>query len=189
MIDRNLLNINLQTIYVSKEHSNCPLISNIVRLGKKLKDLEILDQFTSLIVSIKYGKRILINNNYTNLGKIKRENFLEIIDYNPINRILLAIGPGEILIETPIHWIIHHARKDVNVIVQINDKRLIEKIVKKYPITKQEQSSGALDLAKELLKTLRLADTIIIKNKGILFIGNNLKEVESRILKLYEEFE
>ena len=187
MIDRNLSNVNFQTIFVSKEHSNCPLISNIVRLGKKLKDLDILDQFTSVIFSIKYGKRILINSNYTDLGKIKRENFLEIVDYNPINRILLAIGLGELLIETPVHWIIHHARKDVNVIVQINDERLIKKIVKKYPITKQEQPSGTLDLAKELLKTLRSADTIIIKNKGILFVGNNLKEVEIKVLKLYEE--
>jgi len=187
MIDNNLTTVNFQTIFLSKEHSKCPLISNIARFGKKLKDLDIINQFTLLIVSMEYGKRMLINNNYTDFGKIKIENFLEIVDYNPVKRILLAIGPGEILIETPVHWIIHHARKDVNVIVQINDERLIEKIVKKYPITEQEKPSGTIDLAKELLKTLRTANSIIIKNKGILFVGNNLKEVENRVIKLYEE--
>ena len=131
MLDRNLTNVNFQTIFLSKEHSNCPLIGNIGKLGKNLKDLDILEQINSVIVSLGYGKRMLINNNYTDFGKIKRENFLEIVDYNPINRILLAIGLGELLIETPVHWIIHHARKDVNVIVQINDERLIKKIVKK----------------------------------------------------------
>jgi ribulose-5-phosphate 4-epimerase/fuculose-1-phosphate aldolase len=188
MIDRNLKTLNLQTIFVSRENSNCPFISNIARLGKKLKDLEYLDNLNSFIVSIKYGKRMLINNNYTDFDKIKREDFLEIVDYNPIKKILLVIGPGEIIIETPVHWLIHHARKDVNVIFQINNVGLIEKIIKKYPITKQEQPPGTIDQAKEILKTLRTGNTIIIKNKGILFAGNNLKGVESRVLNLYEEF-
>ncbi len=188
MIDRNLTNVIFQTLFLSKEYSNCPLIRNIAKLGKKLKDLDPLEQIDSIIVSLEYGKRILINNNHTDFGKIKRENFLEIVDYNPVKRILLAIGPGEPLIETPVHWIIHHARKDVNVIVQIHDERLKEKIVKKYPITKKERPSGTIDLAKELLKTLRTDNTIIIKNKGLLFVGNSLKEVENEILKLYEEF-
>jgi ribulose-5-phosphate 4-epimerase/fuculose-1-phosphate aldolase len=188
MIDRNFKYLNFQTIFVSKEHSTCPLISNIARFGKKLKDLEIFDHLTSFIFSVKYGKRMLINNNYTDFGKIKSEDFLEIVDYNPLKKILLAIGPGEIIIETPVHWMIHHARKDVNVIFQINNENLIEKIIKKYPITLQEQPPGTIELAKELLKTLRKGNTIIIKNKGILFIGNNLKGVESRVLNLYEEF-
>jgi len=188
MIDRNLTNGNFQTIFVSKGYSNCPLICNIGKLGKKLKELDILELINSVIVSLGYGKRMLINNNYTDFSKIKRENFLEIVDYNPVKRILLAIGSGRLLIETPVHWIIHHARKDVNVIVQINDERLNEKIVKKYPITEKERPSGTIDLAKELLKTLRIDKTIIIKNKGFLFVGNNLKEVENEILKLYEEF-
>jgi hypothetical protein len=187
MIDKNLTNINFQTVFLSKENSNCPLISNILGLAKNLNDINILDSSILVIISIKYGKRILINNNIDFIN-IKRENFLEIVDYNPVKRILLAIGSGEPLIETPVHWIIHHARKDVNVIVQINDRKIIEKIVKKYSMTEKEKPSGTIDLAKEILKTLRTANTIVIKNKGILFVGNSLKEVESEILKLYEEY-
>lgn len=187
MIDRNLTNINFQTFFVSREQSNCPLITDIARLGKKLKDLDILENVTLAIVSMGYGKRILINCNYADLTKIKRENLLEIVDYDPVKKVLLVIGPGEPLIETPVHWMIHHARDDVNAIVQINNEELAEKLAKKYHTTEKEKPSGTLDLAKEILKTLRTGKNIVIKNKGILFIGSNVKEVESAVLKICED--
>ncbi len=187
MIDRNFTNINFQTFFVSREQSNCPLITDIARLGKKLKDSDILENVTSAIVSLGYGKRILINCNYTDLTKIKRENLLEIVDYDPVKKVLLAIGPGEPLIETPVHWMIHHARDDVNAIVQINKEELAERLAKKYPTTEEEKPSGTLDLAKEILKTLRTDKNIVIKNKGVLFIGNNVKEVENAVLKICED--
>ena len=187
MIDRNFTNINFQTFFVSREQSNCLLITDIARFGKKLKDSDILENVTSTIVSLGYGKRILINCNYTDFTKIKRENLLEIVDYDPVKKVLLAIGPGEPLIETPVHWMIHHARDDVNAIVQINKEELAEKLAKKYPTTEKEKPSGTLDLAKEILKTLRTGKNIVIKNKGILFIGNNVKEVENAVLKICED--
>jgi len=187
MIDRNLTNIRFQTFFVSREQSSCPLITAIARLGKKLKDSDILENVTSVIVSLGYGKRILINSNYADFTKVKRENLLEIVDYDPVKKVLLAIGPGEPLIETPVHWMIHHARDDVNAIVQINNEELAEKLTKKYPTTEKEKPSGTLDLAKEILKTLRTGKNIVIKNKGILFIGNNVKEVENAVLKICED--
>ena len=187
MIDRNLTNIRFQTFFVSREQSNCPLITDIARLGKELKDSDILENVTSVIVSLGYGKRILINSDYTDFTKIKRENLLEIVDYDPVKKVLLAIGSGEPPIETPVHWMIHHARDDVNAIVQINNEELSKKLAKKYPATEGEKPSGTLDLAKEILKTLRTSKNIVIKNKGILFVGNNVKEVESTVLKICED--
>jgi len=187
MIDRNFTNIRFQTFFVSREQSNSPLIADIARLGKKLKDSDILENVTTVIVSLGYGKRILTNGKYTDFTKIKRENLLEIVDYDPVKKILLAIGPGEPLTETPIHWMIHHARDDVNAIVQINNEEIAEKLSKTYPTTEAEKPYGTLDLSKEILKTLRTGKNIVIKNKGILFVGNNVKEVESTVLKICED--
>jgi ribulose-5-phosphate 4-epimerase/fuculose-1-phosphate aldolase len=185
MINDNILKNTFQKFYISKEESNCPLILDIIKIGKKLDEHNLIKKFNSGIISIKYGKRIIINANYSDLNKIKKDDILEIIDYDPIKKIILIIGPKDPHFETPIHWMIHNARKDINIILQINNEDLLKKICNKYSTT-NGSSLSIIDLTKEILKTLRKNKKIIIKNKGIFFIGNNLKEINNEIKKIGE---
>ena len=185
MINSNLLKNNFEKFYVSKEESNCPLILDIIKIGKKLEKYNLLTKFNSVIISYKYGKRIIINANYSDLKKFKKEDLLEIIDCDPIKKIILIIGQKETHYETPIHWMIHHARKDINFILQINNEDFLTKINNIYPST-NESLASTIDITKEILKTLRESKKIIIKNKGILFVGNNLKELNNIIKELGE---
>lgn len=186
MKDRNLPSINFQTFFASREQSNCPLIPDIVRIGKKLKEMGLLKDGTG-VVSLGYGRRVLINGNEKSLGDVGRGDILEIVDYDPVKRVVLTIGEKEPNVETPVHWLIHHARDDVNAVVQINSKKLAEKLSKKLPATEKEWPSGTLELTKEILKTLRNSKSILIKNKGVLFVGTSLKEVEDIVVKTCEE--
>ena len=86
MINGNLKHPGVQTIFVSKEQSNCPLIPDIVRFGKKFKDLGVLEDTTAAVVSLKYGKRLLINGSSSNIGDIQIDDILEIVDYNPTKK-------------------------------------------------------------------------------------------------------
>jgi hypothetical protein len=186
MKDKNLPNISFQTFFASREQSNCPLIPDIVRIGKKLKEMGLLKDGTG-VVSLGYGRRVLINGNNVSLGDIGRGDILEIVDYDPVKRVALTIGDKEPNVETPVHWLIHHARDDVNAVVQINSKKLEKKLPKKLPVTEKEWPPGTFELAKEVLKTLRNSKGILIRNKGALFVGNSLKEVEELIIKTCEE--
>ena len=73
MIDDSLIKNTFQKFYISKEESNCPLILDIIKIGKKLEENNLIRKFNSGIISIKYGKRIIINSNYSDLKKIKKE--------------------------------------------------------------------------------------------------------------------
>ena len=164
---------NFQIFYVSKEESNCPLIADSIRLQKELKS----KGFDDVIISQRYGKRILIDTiNHINL----KQSFLEIVDYDPIRNVLLIMGSNKPRIETPLHWFIHHAREEVNAIVQINDESIFEKL-KNTPITEKDYSIVTLEQIKEVLKHLKNSKKIIIKNLGVIFIGNNIKEVGNLI--------
>jgi len=185
MKDKNLPNISFQTFFASREQSNCPLIPDIVRIGKKLKEMGLLKDGTG-VASLGYGRRILINRNGVSLGDVGRGDILEIVDYDPVKRVALTIGDKEPNVETPVHWLIHHARDDVNAVVQINSKKLAKRLSKKLPATKKEWPPGTFELTKEILKTLRTGKGILIKNKGALFVGNSLKEVEDLITKTCE---
>ena len=183
MINGDFANLNNQTFFVSKEQSNCPLIPDIVRLCKKFEDLGLLKEDTEAIISLKYWKRLLINGSGSNLGEININDIIEIVDYDPVKKVTLTIGPKNPHVETPVHWLIHKARDDVNAIIHLKSVKLSEKLIKKLPSTDGEKPPGTLELAKEVLKTLRTNKKIIIKNNGVLFVGNNLKEAEDLILK------
>jgi hypothetical protein len=153
MFDENLTISSLQTFYVSKEESNCPLISEIIRIGKKLKEYDMIENPDKTIMSISYGKRLLINANNTNFVELKQKDFLEIVDFDPVKNVLLTMGPKEPCIDTSVHWLIHHSRNEVNAIIQVYDIRA-GKLEKKYPITDKEYPNGTLEQVKEVLRLL-----------------------------------
>ncbi|MDH7517599.1 MAG: class II aldolase/adducin family protein [Candidatus Thermoplasmatota archaeon] len=186
MDDKNIMIPCFQTFFVSREQSNCPILPEMIKLGKNLKEKGLLKD-TKGIISLGYGRRVLINSNNLDIGNIKKEDILEVVDYDPAKKNLLVIGQNEPNIETPVHWIVISARNDVNAIVQLNNEKLAEKFEKKLPTTEKEQPPGTLELAKEVLKTLRKGKNIVIKNKAIFFVGASFKEIEESIIKIFEE--
>ena len=171
----------LQTLFVSRETSNCPLISEMITLGQRLEELGLADKETG-IVSLDYGKRLLINAKNVDVKKMKQHDVVEIIDYDPLKNIMMVIGTKDPCLETPVHWIIQKARHDINALLQINSTILFEKLKETLPTTEKETQPIALDRAKEILKTLRNGKTILIKNEGILFTGINIKEIQTALL-------
>ncbi len=180
-------NLSFQTFYVSKEISKCPLISEIVQVSKKFKTIDILKEIVDISVSLKYGKRVLINTKNIDFSEIKAEDFLEIIDYDPLKKVLLVIGLKEPRIETPVHWLIHHARNEVNAIIQIDDVKLVGQLEKKIPLIEKEYPIGTLEQTKEILRMLRNSKKILIKNQSAIFVGNSMKDAEDLVLNACEE--
>jgi hypothetical protein len=186
MIHYKIPNFSFQIFYASREVSNCPLISEIIRIIKRLEKIDLSIENIDISVSMKYGKRVLLNAKNVDFNKLKPDDFLEIIDYNPLKRVLLLMGPKEPRIETPIHWLIHHAREEVKIIIQIDNKKLIEQINYKLPITEGKYQKGSLEQAKEILFKLRNSKIVVVKNQGIIFVGENMKEVEDSVIKTFE---
>ena len=186
MNNKTGFNQNLQVFYISKEETNCPLIIEILKISKKLKEKNIIKKDNDATLSLKFGKRIIINGVVNDFSNIKKKELLEVVDFDPIKNNLLLIGSTEPKIETPLHWMIHHARNDVNFIVQINKTEInnkiknpkISEITDKYPI-------GTLDNTKEVLKALRTNKKIKIKNDGLLLVGINTVEIEKQIKDIF----
>jgi len=168
MIGKNFSNSYFQTFYISKQESNCPLINEIIRIGKKSKNLK--NNIDEVVISLRYGKRILINAEVKAFGELKKEDILEIVDYDPIKKILLIIGQKSPIIHTPIHWLIHHARDDINAIIQINYDKLDSKFFNIAPITEKESKPGTLEQAKEILKQLRNSKRVLLEIRDYYFV-------------------
>jgi len=184
MTQEGLTNPSLRVFYVSKEETNCPLIIEMIKIGKNLKERGILKDNNSATISMKYGKRILINSNVKDFSKIQKEEVIEIVDYNPLNNHLLVIGPGEPKVETTLHWMIHHARDEVNIVIQINDKKLLDRKKDEEMISTEKTPMPSIEFIKSCLKQLRDSQEIFIKEKGVVFAGKSVKDVNDLIEKI-----
>jgi len=183
MIGGNFPNISFQTFYVSKEETNSPQIIEIIKIGKKLKESNILTKDASATISIGYGRRVLINGEVQDFSKIKKEEIIEIVDYDPIKNNLLIIGPAEPTYKTPVHWMIHHSRKEINAVVELQSSVFAERLNKKIPVIDDKYPTGSIDFIKEVLRGLKDSEKLIIKNESVLFVGNSIKQVEDSVLK------
>ena len=187
MIGEDATTIPFQTFFISRETSNCPFIADIIEFGKKLDKFEIVKD-GECSISLAFGKRILINSKNFNIKYLKRQDIIEIVDYDPIKNVILVIGKKYPSIEMPIHWIIQKARHDVNAILQITSKSLYEHLIDDLPITQKKALKGTVEQAKQILMALRTSKNILIRNEGVMFVGFNLKEIEDTLSKMLEDF-
>lgn len=187
MIEKNYLNnIGFQTFYISKTTPSNPLISEFLKLVSKFEKKEGFSKTNEILISFSYGKRVLINVNKNIIDNLKNDDFVEIVDYDPAKNNVLAIGKKEPCIETPVHWMIHNVRKDVNVIVHLYDEMLVEKIKNKYEFIEKNYPFSSLDMIKEVLKNLRTNNIVVLKNGSVLFCGKNSEDVEKLVFDSYE---
>ena len=183
MIERNIAPVLFQTFFVSRENSVSPMIVDIIKLGKKFEELSLKEAECN--ISLSYGKHLLINARDVNVEHMKQQDIVEIVDYDPIKNIVLAIGKKYPCIETPVHWIIQKARHDVHAVVEIRSKKLYETCCNHLPVT-EKTPCGTIDRAKTVLKTLQNEKNICIQDEGILLAGLHLKEIEDSLIKIIE---
>ena len=180
-------NKTFQSIKISNEISNFKFIPEIIKLIKKINEKLNLKIDENIIISVKYGKRIVINSKNSNLKKIKIDDFIEIVDYNPIKKLFLTIGANEPDFNMTLHWIIQNARKKENLLVQLNSNLLINRIIKKKYGKEKQIQYNSIEIAKDILIKLRTSNTTYIENFGIFIIGNNFNDIEIIINRLIED--
>jgi ribulose-5-phosphate 4-epimerase/fuculose-1-phosphate aldolase len=174
-----------KTFYLSKEIIINPLIIEFVKFCKKIKEKNLVNEYSEAILSFSYGKRIIINGDIKDYSNVAKDEIIEVADYDPIKNNLLVIGKTNPKKETSLHWMIHHARNDVNCIFQLNNKKIIRGMDEKYPENEKEYPIGSLEQIKETMKNLHNSKIVVIKNKGILIVGNNIRELEEQLEKIF----
>lgn len=181
-IRKNLINTSFQTFFVSKERCSCPLAFDIIKISEKIKKIGLLKNAT-VVVSLSYGKRMVVQRAESSFDELNLDDFVEVVDYDPLKKIMLVIGKSEPCIEASVHWMIHHARDNINAIMQINERGIMDGFSKKFPMTEKLFPLGSIELVKEVLKTLKNNKNIIIKDTGVMFTGADLKELEDTVLE------
>ena len=158
----------MRVIFLSKEEVKNPLVEEIKEAGKIVKEKGLVEGSFGNI-SARYGKRMIITASGSDLGNLGDDDFVEVIDYNPITDIALVIGLKKPSIETPMHWLIYK-KPEINAIIHTH------KIFDFAPTTEKYAPPGSIELAMEALKALKNANLINLKEHGSVAVGFDLKK-------------
>ena len=108
---------------------------------------------------------------------LNKECFVSAINYDVYNNSFYVDGLREPSIEAIMHFLIYNTRDDVNAILCGSCDSILKNAEKmKLPVTKDEQPSGTMDFANEVLDILGDNNFIVIRNCGFVSLGRNMKE-------------
>ncbi len=158
----------MEVIYLAMEEVKNPLLEEMKEVGRRLKEKGYVTE-TYGNISVRYGRRMIITASNSDLGNLGNDDFVEVVDYNPVTNVAMVIGTKKPSRETPMHWLLY-SRDDINAIIHTH------KIFDGAPTTEEEKPAGSLELAFEALKTIGSNKLINLKNHGSIAVGSTLRE-------------
>ncbi len=177
----------VNTHSVSKEESNCPLIPMLIEICQIAKE-ELNCPDSLFLPSIIFGKRVVIAASFTKVEKLHRDDVVELIDYNPVSNTLLYLGPNVPSNDVAVHWIVHHAKKEIQVMVQMKNISFKSEMKQKVTQVTINEKKSALEKAKKWLKTLQKTD-VFLCNDHLIITATSIKTIKQTIKKLGKELQ
>lgn len=128
------------------------------------------------------GTSLKTKENLTN------ESFVRVINYDVYKNTFYVEGVMEPSSESIMHYLIYNTRDDVNAIFHGHDASIMKNAEKlKLPITKEEQTPGTIEFANSVLDVLGNNNFVVIKNRGFVSLGRNMKEAGELAIKIHKK--
>ena len=105
------------------------------------------------------------------------ECFVYVKDYDEKSNTFYVEGKRRPSSESIMHHLIYETCEDINAVFHGHSDTIVTNAEKlKLPVTEKEYESGAIELAKEVLKVLGDNKVIVLKNHGFVSLGRIMKE-------------
>jgi hypothetical protein len=177
----------LKITFSSREACNCPLISVLLRVAKETEEkIDIAD--SSFLISARFGKRVIVNSSFSSFKEIKRDTFIEIIDYNFMSHSLFIIGQQSPTNEVLLHWLQLYAKNEISFIMEIKNASFTRCFISRYPTITLTAGQSQMDIVKSIMNVLQNNNIYIIDSSRMLITASSIALLEKRILSLIEKW-
>lgn len=177
----------LMIIFCSKEESNCSLIPVLLKIIKKTEE-KIKGEDYSFLVSTRYGKRVIMNSSFLRFKQMKRDMFIEIIDYNFLSHTLFIIGQKKPSNDVLHHWLLLYAKKEIGCNIEIRSASFTRCFISRYPNIKLSKDQTQMDILKSMMKVLQNNNICIIDSSRMLITSPSIVTLEEKISLVIEEW-
>ena len=166
-----------KTNFVSEEVPDDKNIENLKTwCNQFLKNKLIGSENNPLGLSFRTEDGFIITGNKLD-GNLGTNCFVSAVNYDVYNNSFYVEGLQEPSLDAIMHFLIYNTRDDVNAIFCGSSDSILNNAEKlKLPITENEQPSGTMEFANEVLDVLEDNNFIVIKNCGFVSLGRTIKE-------------
>jgi len=174
---------DLNLTFLSIEECNNPLIPTLLKTIKNTYH-SLKNKKSYFLMSASYGKRVLINQGFLSYDQLKRDSFVEIIDYNVSAHTLLLIGPkkpNEVVLN---HWLIHYAKNEISCILEIKNIDLISRLTPLYPCIVIKEKQSMIKKLKTMIQHLQNNNILVINNESVMITASSIPQVNKNIQNL-----
>ncbi|MHA1687534.1 MAG: class II aldolase/adducin family protein [Candidatus Heimdallarchaeaceae archaeon] len=136
-------------------------------------------------ISVRLHDGILITSTGTKLRNLTVPHSFCKVSSSFNDEIVSYYGTNVPSSETRMHQLIYENRPDIRYCLHIHVPN-IEKLqlLNRHPITQKYYSYGTKELAKEAMKALGSNDVVILRDHGIVVVGNDLSDIIVKAQKL-----
>ena len=138
-------------------------------------------------LSFRTENGFIITAGGSDLAKTNENDFVEVINVKDSE--VIVVGTKEPSSETLMHNAIYKLRQDINGVFHGHDKIVMEN-PQDLPITEKEQPYGTKALADEVIKllnTINNTNYIIIKNHGIISLGETMEKAGNLAIETHNK--
>jgi hypothetical protein len=173
-----------RTVFSSEEPSTFPGVPDLAACGKRFHARGLAEANAGTL-AMRYGGRMVIAAGGSTLGALDRDQFVEVVDYDPINHVVVAIGQMEPSSETPMCWMAMRHRPEIHALVHVHAPAPPEgaTIPSDLAVTEHEAPYGTLALAESLLRGLRDAPNVYLADHGYVSTDQTLVGAERRLMR------
>lgn len=143
-------------------------------------------------ISSRTGIGFLVNTENLNITNFTRDNFVEIVDFDPVRNNLMVIGNGPPVSDATIHWFIYRAYPKINGIIFIDNNQILEHFrTSSFPELLLKDEILDVRLALEILEILKKSEIILMNGnhvRGILIVGKTVMNAYERFNRSYEQY-
>ncbi len=158
-----------------------------LELQKALSQLppEVLQGVTGNISARIEDDGMLISTTQAPLKDLKVPQHIAKVVTNTLGDIIRYYGDNVPSSETPLHMVIYQNRPDVKYCLHLHIPNLEKlQLLNRYPITNKAFPYGTWELAREASKALGSSNCVILKDHGVVAVGNDLEEIVKKIISL-----
>jgi len=136
-------------------------------------------------ISVRLDEGILISTSGSKLQCLQQEEDFSKVVSDGYDNIVSYYGKNIPSSETKMHLLIYKNRPEVDFCIHVHLPNIQKiQLLNRFSVTSKFLSYGTFDLAKETVKSLGSGDIAVLRDHGIVVVGNNLKSITGKIIQI-----
>jgi hypothetical protein len=159
-----------------------PLAPALIDLSHRLGRRELTGTDDAGAIALRAGRTMLTIGEGSELAELATTDLVEVADYDPIERLLLAVGPREPTPHAALLWLVLRHRDETGALILVPHPGDAGTPVPGLRQSEQPSSTDPLDLAKACLAALRQGDVVELDRVGLIATGTGVKGAERALM-------